>query len=395
MILQLLFCIYLLCKDSDGEMIISSKKKQLKWEYNVAVDIVTALRAKTKKLEKVLIGACGNDYNDLSDDITEEPGEERRVIAIGSVNGDLEVLKSILRNANVMDKKEELWVGGNAIVVMLGDIGLYGPESTELYIFINFFREEARKKKGLVIPLLGARDAEFLVPSSKSLKENLNESELHIFLGKTKFEKIKKMREYYEKDECFGKILRSFKASWQYKDILFTNSGLTEEMTRLSDSQLDSMLRLWIDKSSKPSKLTHDEETETELDSKGPQENFISKLWTNAGYAFDDYADAEDENEDEDDGGDGGDRDDGDGGDGGDRDDGDGGDGGDRDDGDGGDGGDRDDGDGVYFKNCEEFDKAIQQRDANKMIIGTITHIYIYIYIFILILYFKIYFIYQ
>ena len=88
-----------------------------------------------------------------------------RIIAIGDLHGDFEVLTACLRKAKVIDSQGN-WIGGNTVVVQVGDVldrggrgvsteASNGLEELELFHFLYVLNRQARLKNGRVISLIG------------------------------------------------------------------------------------------------------------------------------------------------------------------------------------------------------------------------------------------------
>jgi len=77
-----------------------------------------------------------------------------RIIAIGDVHGDLSALRNALRLAKLIGTNDE-WVGGNTVLVQMGDILDRGDQERAAFELLMKLREEAPKQGGLVHVLHG------------------------------------------------------------------------------------------------------------------------------------------------------------------------------------------------------------------------------------------------
>ncbi len=80
--------------------------------------------------------------------------EVTRVVVIGDLHADLGAARDAFHLAGGIDE-EGSWIGGDLIIVQLGDMIGRSYEDREVLDFIFRVREEARQAAGDVIPLLG------------------------------------------------------------------------------------------------------------------------------------------------------------------------------------------------------------------------------------------------
>jgi len=97
--------------------------------------------------------------------VTISPNKElsRRIVAIGDIHGDYKSTIKALRLAELINKSHN-WIGGNTVVVQLGDILdrggrdiTYGDENSEVKIINLFYKlkKQAKKQDGDDICLIG------------------------------------------------------------------------------------------------------------------------------------------------------------------------------------------------------------------------------------------------
>jgi len=84
---------------------------------------------------------------------TRFPGVQR-LVAIGDLHGDLEAARTALQLANAMDGADR-WIGGDLVVVQLGDILDRGDDAMEILDLLDDLGEQARATGGDVHLLNG------------------------------------------------------------------------------------------------------------------------------------------------------------------------------------------------------------------------------------------------
>lgn len=76
------------------------------------------------------------------------------IYVIGDIHGYLGVLRTILREAHLIDAAHH-WIGGSATLWFLGDLVDRGPDSVAVLDFVMALQQEAREVGGSVDSLLG------------------------------------------------------------------------------------------------------------------------------------------------------------------------------------------------------------------------------------------------
>eukprot|EP00916_Digyalum_oweni_P018021 GHVL01030092.1.p1 GENE.GHVL01030092.1~~GHVL01030092.1.p1 ORF type:complete len:206 (+),score=31.80 GHVL01030092.1:214-831(+) len=176
--------------------------------------IKSAPKEPSSKMRKKLFGACRGDFDKNVYAPIMDKQASNRIVVVGSVNGDLDILKDILVHASLIDHVDE-WIGRDAIFVQLGDASHIGPQSLELMIFINNLRADAEKHRGKVISLLGRHEAEYLFTDvDGTVEHHLHYAERRMFKRPDEdMPSIDDIRAHFGPDRCFGKILRSYRAT--------------------------------------------------------------------------------------------------------------------------------------------------------------------------------------
>ena len=82
------------------------------------------------------------------------PAAAPRVIAVGDVHGDATALREVLQLAEVIDADGQ-WIGGDAVVVQVGDQLDRGDGEREVLDLLHRLRADAAQAGGAVVPLLG------------------------------------------------------------------------------------------------------------------------------------------------------------------------------------------------------------------------------------------------
>jgi len=80
--------------------------------------------------------------------------DPERMVAIGDLHGDLEKARSALRLAGAIDEND-LWIGGELVVVQTGDICDRGPYDRAIFDLLDRLAAEARDAGGAVQRVLG------------------------------------------------------------------------------------------------------------------------------------------------------------------------------------------------------------------------------------------------
>lgn len=102
--------------------------------------------------------------------------QPERLVAIGDPHGDLERLVVLLVRAGLIGTKVKQpgavdWTGGNAVLVVTGDLIDKGPHSVAVIRLLAAVREAARRGGGQVVITMGNHEAEFLSGLGKAGKK--------------------------------------------------------------------------------------------------------------------------------------------------------------------------------------------------------------------------------
>ena len=102
-----------------------------------------------------------SDTSQLTEsDSTNQQERQRRVIAIGDIHGDKDALVRALQLAKVVDAQDPMvWIGGNDIVVQIGDL-LNKAEQRDIdtLLYISNIEEKSRAAGGSIVVTVGDHD---------------------------------------------------------------------------------------------------------------------------------------------------------------------------------------------------------------------------------------------
>ena len=77
-----------------------------------------------------------------------------RIVAVGDVHADYDQLLTVLKMADLVDKRGK-WIGGQTHLVQTGDIPDRGPDSARIIRYLGRLESQARRKGGYVHLLIG------------------------------------------------------------------------------------------------------------------------------------------------------------------------------------------------------------------------------------------------
>jgi len=100
--------------------------------------------------------------------------EQKRRIVVGDIHGELDGFKEIVRNAGLIDSKDN-WSGGDNVLIQTGDVIDRGPYSREAVDLLRKLQKEAAGVNGEVIRLCG--NHELMLLQSNFSYVNFNDPE--------------------------------------------------------------------------------------------------------------------------------------------------------------------------------------------------------------------------
>ncbi|CEP18730.1 hypothetical protein [Parasitella parasitica] len=148
--------------------------------------------------------------------------EDRRIVALGDLHGDLENTVDILRFSNIIDH-DNRWIGGDTIFVQTGDVLDRGLDTIKLFDLLQNLREEAPLQGGLVIPLLGNHELMNLVGDWR-----------YVYPGEPEtFGGMEARKRAFEKDGFIGEYLKLLNITTKVGSTVFCHGGITPHFSRL------------------------------------------------------------------------------------------------------------------------------------------------------------------
>lgn len=191
-----------------------------------------------------------------------------RIVAIGDVHGDYDDFSIILRKANLTDTSGQ-WIGGDTMLVQMGDITDRGPDVKRVMDLLISLEKQAPKAGGLVITLMGNHESynlmgifdrkstppsvfaeicrDFADSSSEARRQNawIEYRQWQIrypeCAGQTKEEWMQShptgFFNYHKalgSSGKYGQWLRSLPAVLKINNIVFVHAGISPELNRLN-----------------------------------------------------------------------------------------------------------------------------------------------------------------
>ncbi|KAI8644061.1 Metallo-dependent phosphatase-like protein [Parasitella parasitica] len=171
------------------------------------------------KFGYILLSGCAL-FNSIATALSVQ--EDRRIVALGDLHGDLENTLEILKFSNIIDH-ENHWIGGDTIFVQTGDVLDRGLDTIKLYDLLQDLRDEAPLQGGLVIPLLGNHELMNLVGDWR-----------YVYPGEPEtFGGIEARKKAFEKDGFIGEYLKLLNITTKVGSTVFCHGGITPHFSRL------------------------------------------------------------------------------------------------------------------------------------------------------------------
>ncbi len=149
--------------------------------------------------------------------------ENKRKIVVGDIHGELEGFREILNHAGLINGNN-IWTGGDSILIQTGDVIDRGPYSLESVNLLQKLQKQAAKSGGEVIRLCG--NHELMIMEGSYYFANFPEPE--------------KLAEKLKEEIITGDL----KASYTDGRVLYTHAGLTSGIREELLYEMDSNSRL-------------------------------------------------------------------------------------------------------------------------------------------------------
>ncbi|MEM7277632.1 MAG: metallophosphoesterase [Pseudomonadota bacterium] len=81
-----------------------------------------------------------------------------RIVAIGDIHGDFQNFQTVLRDTGLVNKRGR-WVGGDNVLVQLGDVPDRGPDTRKIIGYLEKLKRQAKKAGGEVHALIGNHES--------------------------------------------------------------------------------------------------------------------------------------------------------------------------------------------------------------------------------------------
>lgn len=200
----------------------------------------------------------------------------RRIVAIGDVHGDYDQLVTVLRMADLINKRGK-WIGAETHLVQTGDIPDRGPDSAKIIRLLQKLADQASRKGGYVHLLIGNHevmniygDLRYVHPGEYKVlidRDSARRSNRYykIFIGKLKktvpvdpqliFDEAYRERwqkKYplgyiehrylWSRQGEFGKWVLDHNTIIKINDILFLHGGLSSELADMTLAQINQQI---------------------------------------------------------------------------------------------------------------------------------------------------------
>lgn len=164
----------------------------------------------------------------------------KKLMTIGDVHGEYDVLVKLLLNSGVIDENLD-WNWGDGHLVFIGDIFDRGDKVTESLYLIKKLQGQANDTKGKVHLLLGNHEVMVLMNDSRYVAPKYKNMCQRLMLNYPRF---------FAEDTELGKWLRSLNSVVKINDLLFVHGGLSPDLVDrgLSLEQINNDIRKSLEK---------------------------------------------------------------------------------------------------------------------------------------------------
>ena len=150
-----------------------------------------------------------------------------KLVAIGDLHGDLNQIKRILMELDIINNKSE-WIANNTILVQTGDMFDRGTDSIGVLELFISLRKESIQYNSLVLQILGNHEHMNLVGDYRYVHKN----ELYKYGG------IKNWSKMMEYNQRIGYFLRNTPIIRIVGDNLFVHAGLKPDILSYFDNDI-------------------------------------------------------------------------------------------------------------------------------------------------------------
>jgi hypothetical protein len=187
-----------------------------------------------------------------------------KVVAIGDIHGDYDQLIRLLQKTNLIDIQNN-WIGGNTVLVQLGDQIDRGRDDRKVIDFFEILAPLAESKGGKVIPLLGNHEIMNSLMNFSYVNDDAFE-DFKEFTGNFNKKNYDKAiyptlsfipKEYFGRAWAFApggvysKILSKRKIILKLDNFLFLHGGLLPKYAEMGIDNLNEEIKHWLEGSSK------------------------------------------------------------------------------------------------------------------------------------------------
>jgi hypothetical protein len=177
-----------------------------------------------------------------------EYADVNKVLAIGDVHGEYDVLVQLLKNTGVINENLD-WNWGDGHLVFIGDIFDRGDKVTECLYLIKKLQRQAYENKGKLHLLLGNHEVMILMNDSRYIAPKYKNMCQRLMMNYPRF---------FAENTELGKWLRSLNSVVKINDLLFVHGGLSPDLVDrgLSLEQINDDIRKSLNKDNE---MTHEE----------------------------------------------------------------------------------------------------------------------------------------
>jgi hypothetical protein len=186
-----------------------------------------------------------------SDQIPYKWDAVKRVVAVGDIHGDLNALLKILYKKELIDRNGH-WIGGDAHLVMMGDLIDGSEYSKEVLDYLMGLEKEAEFAGGKLHVLLGNHEVRLLFGDIEAMS-NRNLKSFAWDLKEREEMERRVSRYFYNSDGRYAKWFQTKNAIVVINNVAFVHAGLKPEWfenkePRTALEQINSTVRYLIKK---------------------------------------------------------------------------------------------------------------------------------------------------